>query len=274
MANILKLEKQVAVISGLVEGASVRSIERMTGVHRDTILRLMVRVANACAAYSDRTLRDLPCTRIECDEIWAYVAKKNRNVTMDDNRWLVGDQYTFIALDPESKLIPCWLVGKRTAANTLDFMLDLKARLRNRVQLSTDGFEPYVNAVEAAFGRDVDYATIVKAYEEQPAGRGRYSPPRIVSVDKDEKMGWPNMDAVSTSLVERQNLTVRMQVRRLTRLTNAFSKTLPNLRAALDLHFTHYNFVRFHRSIRCTPAMEAGIAPSALTVKDLVEMAA
>jgi IS1 family transposase len=275
MANILKTEKQVAAISMLVEGASVRSIERVTGVHRDTILRLMVRVANAGAAYSDRTLRNLPCKRIECDEIWAYVRKKQRNVIgIREDRSQVGDQYTFIALDPESKLIPCWLVGKRTAANTLDFMLDLKARLKNRVQLSTDGFEPYVNAVEAAFGRDVDYATIVKSYEEQPAGRGRYSPPRVVSIEKDEKMGWPNMDTVSTSLVERQNLTVRMQVRRLTRLTNAFSKKLPNLRAALDLHFTHYNFVRYHRSIRCTPAMEAGIAPTALTVKDLVEMAA
>src|SRR5204863_6444224 len=140
-------------------------------------LRLMVRVAGACAAYSDRTLRDLPCERIEVDEIWAYVAKKQKNVGPDDNRWLVGDQYTFVALDPESKLIPCWRVGKGTAETTWDFMFDLKARLKRRVQLSSDAFEPYYNAVDAAFGHNVDYATIVKSYEETPAGRGRYSPP-------------------------------------------------------------------------------------------------
>jgi len=274
MANVLKLEKQVTVISALVEGTSVRSIERMTGVHRDTILRLMVRVAESAAAFSDTTLRDLDCQRIECDEIWAYVAKKQRNVEGDDDRTRVGDQYTFVALDPDSKLIPCWRVGKRGAQVATDFILDLKSRLRNRVQLSTDGFEPYIAAVRHAFGDDVDYATIVKSYEETPAGRGRYSPPRIVSVDKQLVVGAPDADLVSTSYVERQNLTIRMQVRRLTRLTNAFSKKVENLRAAMDLHFTHYNFVRFHKTIRCTPAMEAGVASSPLTVRDLVEMAA
>ena len=274
MANVLKRDKQIAVISALVEGSSVRSIERMTSVHRDTILRLMVRVANGCAAYSDRTLRDLSCERIEVDEIWAYVAKKQKNVEAADDRSRVGDQYTFVALDPESKLIPCWRVGKRTADTPWEFMFDLKARLRNRVQLSSDAFEPYVNAVEAAFGHNVDYAQIVKSYEETPAGRGRYSPPRIVSVEKDDKIGWPDMDLVSTSLVERSNLTIRMQVRRLTRLTNGFSKKLENLKAAMDLHFTHYNFVRFHRSIRCTPAMEAGVVRSPIAVADLVDMAA
>ena len=208
------------------------------------------------------------------DEIWAYVAKKQKNVGPDDNRRLVGDQYTFVALDPESKLIPCWRVGKRTAETTWDFIIDLKARLKNRVQLSSDAFEPYFNAVDAAFARGVDYATIVKTYEETPAGRGRYSPPRIVSVEKDEKIGYPDMDRVGTSYIERQNLTIRMQCRRLTRLTNAFSKKVDNLKAAMDLHFTHYNFVRFHSSIRCTPAMEAGVLPSALTVADLVDMAA
>ena len=274
MANVLKLEKRVAVISGLVEGMSVRSIERVTGVHRDTILRLMVKVANAGAAYADMTLRNLDCQRIEMDEIWAYVAKKQRNVGPEDRRALVGDQYTFVALDPDTKLIPCWLVGKRTAETTRDFVHDLRDRLKNRVQISSDGFGPYVNAISEAFGSNVDYAQIVKTYEEQPAGRGRYSPPRVVSIEKEEIIGEPDYDRVSTSLVERQNLTIRMQVRRLTRLTNAFSKKLENLKAAMDLHFVHYNFVRNHRTIRCTPAMEAGITPSALTVKDLVEMAA
>ncbi len=274
MANVLKTEKQVAVVSMLVEGASVRSIERVTGVHRDTILRLMVRVADACAAYSDRTLRDLPTTRVECDEIWGYVAKKNRNVTVDDDRYKVGDQYTFVALDADSKLVISYLVGLRGAQAATDLMLDLKSRLRNRVQLSTDGFPPYVAAVKHAFGNGVDYAQIVKSYEEQPSGRGRYSPPRIVAINKEGVIGYPDATLVSTSYVERQNLSIRTQVRRLTRLTNGFSKTVKNHRAAMNLHFCHYNFVRFHRSIRCTPAMAAGVAPSPLTVADLVEMSA
>ena len=274
MANVLKLDKQVAVISGLVEGMSVRSVERMTGVHRDTILRLMVRVANGCAAFSDKTLRNLNATRVEVDEIWAYVAKKQRNVDWRDDFRLVGDQYTFVAIDPESKLIPTWLVGRRTSSTTFAFIRDLRFRLKNRVQISSDGWEPYVRAIEEQFGDNVDYATIVKSYEETPAGRGRYSPPRVTSVEKDVKIGMPAVDLISTSMVERQNLSIRMECRRLTRLTNAFSKKLENLKAAMDLHFTHYNFVRYHRTIRCTPAMEAGIASSALTVRDLVELAA
>lgn len=274
MANVLKLDKQVAVISGLVEGMSVRSIERVTGVHRDTILRLMVRVANGCAAFSDKTLRNLNAKRIEVDEIWAYVAKKQRNVDWKDDWLRVGDQYTFVALDPDSKLIPTWRVGRRTVATTHAFVQDLRFRLKNRVQISSDGWGPYVQAIESQFGDDVDYATIVKTFEETPAGRGRYSPPRVTSIEKDVKIGTPDFNLISTSLVERQNLTIRMQVRRLTRLTNGFSKKIENLKAAMDLHFTHYNFVRHHGSIRCTPAMEAGVLPSALTVKDLVEMAA
>jgi IS1 family transposase len=274
MANILNVDKQIAVISALVEGASVRSVERITSVHRDTILRLMVRVSEACAAYSDRTVRDLPCERIQCDEIWGYVGCKQRNVRSTDDRARLGDQYTFVALDADSKLVISHLTGRRDSASAVSLMLDLKSRLRNRVQISTDSFAPYVSAVMHAFGTDVDYAQIVKSYEETPAGRGRYSPPRIKSVTKDLYMGTPDVNHVSTSYVERQNLSIRMQVRRLTRLTNAFSKRVENLRAAMDLHFCHYNFVRLHRSIRCTPAMEVGIAPSPLTVRDLVEMAA
>ena len=274
MANMLKKEKQIAVIAALVEGSSVRSIERMTGVHRDTILRLMVRVSKACASFSDAQMRDLNCKRIEVDEIWAYVAKKNRNVTGADDWRRVGDQYTFVAMDPETKIVPTYRLGKRTADTTWEFIYDLKARLRNRVQISSDGFSAYASAIDAAFGRDVDYATVIKSYEEEMPGRGRYSPPAVVSVEKNDVIGYPVMALASTSLIERQNLTIRMQCRRLTRLTNAFSKKLENLQAALDLHFCHYNFVRTHRTIRCTPAMEAGVAKSHLTVGDLVEMAA
>jgi IS1 family transposase len=274
MANALKLEEQIAIISALVEGNSIRSVERMTDVHRDTIIRLMVRVADECFFFNDKTIRDLDTRRVECDEIWGYVQKKQRQVRDFDDRSQVGDQYTFVAMDADSKLVISHLTGKRGAENATDLMLDLKSRLRNRVQISTDGFEPYVAAVKHAFGEDVDYGLIVKTYEEQPAGRGRYSPPRIAAIKKDYVVDNPNMKHISTSYVERQNLTMRMQVRRLTRLTNAFSKRVDNLRAALNLHFTHYNFVRFHSSIGCTPAMAAGVYHQPMTVRELVERAA
>ncbi|MBI3001949.1 MAG: IS1 family transposase [Deltaproteobacteria bacterium] len=273
MANILKLGKQVAAIAMLAEGSSVRSTERITGIHRDTIIRLMQRVGESCAAFSDKTLRDLNCKRIEVDEIWGFVGKKNKNVTDEDNPSEVGDQYTFVALDAESKLIPSYLVGKRTAETTQEFVDDLASRLHNRIQLSSDAFAPYVNAIERKFGHQVDYATIVKEYRQDPADRGRYSPPRVSSVEKNDVIGFPNMDLVSTSYVECSNLTIRMHCRRLTRLTNAFSKKLENFKRAMDLYFCYYNFVRFHRTIRMTPAMEAGVTKSPMTVKDLVEMA-
>jgi IS1 family transposase len=275
MANILKRDKQIATLSMLLEGSSIRSTERITGVHRDTITRLMVRVARAAERFSSATMVDLPCKRIEVDELWAFVQKKNKNVAESDDWTKVGDQYTFVALDPETKLIPSHLVGKRTVQTAMAFMDDLASRMRSRIQLSSDGFLPYVHAVEHAFGRNgVDYGQVVKEYAETDAGRGRYSPARVVAISKDEVEGWPNLETCSTSLVERSNLTIRMHCRRLTRLTNGFSKKLDNLKAAMDLYFAYYNFVRFHRSIRCTPAMAAGVSSSALTVADLVDMAA
>jgi IS1 family transposase len=275
MANVLKRDKKVAALSMLLEGSSVRSTERITGVHRDTILRLMVRVGAACADFSDATLRNLNCRRIEVDEIRAFVAKKNRNVTEQDDWSRIGDQYTFVALDPETKLIPSYKVGKRTADTTVEFIDDLASRLSTPVQISSDGFPAYYQAIATSFGRgEVNYATVVKEYEETSAGRGRYSPPRVVSIEKDDLIGHPNMDLVSTSLVERSNLSIRTHCRRLTRLSLGFSKKLENFKASMDLYFCFYNFVRFHRTIRATPAMEAGIRPSALTVGDLVDMAA
>ena len=273
MANILKLEKQVAAISMLAEGSSVRSTERVTGIHRDTIIRLMQRVGETCADFSDKTLRDLNCKRIEVDEIWGFVGKKNKSVTDDDNPSEVGDQYTFVALDAESKLIPCYKVGKRTAQTTQEFIDDLASRLHNRIQLSSDAFSPYVNAIERTFGHQIDYATIVKEYKQDLSERGRYSPPKVSRVEKDDIIGFPNMDLASTSFVECSNLTIRMHCRRLTRLTNAFSKKLESFKRAMDLYFCYYNFVRFHRTIRTTPAMEAGVVRSPMTVKDFVEMA-
>lgn len=274
MANVLKRDKKIAAISMLLEGSSVRSTERLTGVHRDTILRLMVRVGDACARFSNETLINLDCKRIEVDEIWAFVAKKNKNVRDSDPWSKVGDQYTFVALDAETKLIPSYKVGKRTYFTTQAFIDDLASRLRNRVQISSDAFPAYVHTIETAFGRNVDYGRVVKEYAETSAGRGRYSPPRVVSMEKDDLIGFPDMELVSTSYVERSNLSIRMHCRRLTRLTNGFSKKLENFKASMDLYFAFYNFVRFHSTIRATPAMEAGVLPSALTVGDLVDMAA
>ena len=272
MANVLNRQKKEAVLRCLVDGASVRATERITEVHRDTILRLMVRAGHGCERLMNETMRDLPCRRIEVDELWAYVGKKQRRVRPEDDPALVGDFYTFVALDPESKLVPTYLVGKRTAETAVAFMIDLSSRLANRVQLSSDALDAYVGAVEAAFGADVDYGQIVKFYEAEPTGAGRYSPPRVVAAERSVYMGNPALDKICTSYVERQNLTVRMNMRRFTRLTNAFSEKVENLKAAVALHFACYNFVRVHRTLKVTPAMAAGVAGSPWTMADLLHV--
>jgi IS1 family transposase len=274
MSNVLPRAKQVAVISAIVEGVSVRSIERMTGVHRDTIVRLMMKVGQACEKLLDRVMVDLPCTEIEVDEIWGYVAKKQRNVTNEDNRSEVGDTWTFVALDPESKLIPCFRTGKRNAVNTRLFVEDLARRLKNRVQLTSDAFPLYAEAIDRAFDCQVDYSQVVKSYEAEDAGSGRYSPPRVSEVEKTAIIGSPDLDMASTSHVERSNLSIRMSNRRMTRLTNAFSKKLENHKAAMALHFANYNLCRVHRSLRVTPAMAAGITDHVWTVEELLDEAA
>jgi IS1 family transposase len=244
----------------------------VTGVHRDTIIRLTERIGKACASFSDHTLRNLDCGRIEVDEIWGFVAKKNKNVTAEDNWSKIGDQYTFVALDAENKLIPCYKIGKRTTETTQEFINDLASRLRNRIQLSSDAFIPYFGAINNTFGHDIDYATIVKEHSQDPADLGRYRPPKVFRTTKDDKIGYPEQDLISISYVERSNLTIRMHCRRLTRLTNAFSKKLEDFQAAMDLYFCFYNFVRSHRTLRMTPAMRAGVLGSPLTIQNLVEM--
>ena len=271
--NKLKPEIQEQVISALVEGSSIRSVERMTGVHRDTIMRLGVHVGTKCGATMDAMMHGLDCKRLELDEIWAYVSKKQRHVTLSDNPASVGDFWTWVALDAETKLVPTYLVGKRDAATAHEFVTDLASRLNNRVQLSSDGLRLYIEAVEAGFGGDVDYAQIVKSYEAEPIGPGRYSPPKVVSADKSPIVGNPIFDRISTAYVERQNLTMRMSMRRFTRLTNAFSKKVENLRAAVSLHFAWYNFVRRHKTLGMTPAMAAGVSDIQWTVYDLIEVA-
>ena len=230
----------------------------------------MVRVGNDCRELMDTRMRGLKCKRIEIDELWCFVGKKQRYIKDTDDPELVGDQWTFVAIDAESKLIPAYLVGKRTSDNATDFLNDLSSRLDNRIQLSSDSLPAYVDAVEDAFGKDVDYGQIVKSYEAEAVGAGRYSPPQVVKVKRFGKVGWPKKYNISTSYVERQNLTMRMSMRRFTRLTNGFSKKLENLKAAVDLYFAYYNFVRIHKSLRTTPAMAAGITSTLWTMEDLI----
>ena len=267
--NILKVEKQEMAIAALVEGSSIRSVERMTGIHRDTIMRLMVRVGQNCKKILDSYMRNLTCKTLQIDEIWCYVGKKQRHLTETDNREELGDQYVFVALDADSKLIPSYIVGKRSSDNAQAFIKDLSERLDNRVQLSSDALNAYIEAV-LAFGSDVDYGQLVKAYEAEPMGAGRYSPPKVVGAEKIIVSGNPKTSRISTSYIERQNLTMRMQMRRFTRLTNAFSKKLENLKAAVALHFAHYNFVRIHSTLRGTPAMEAGVTDRLWSIRDLM----
>lgn len=274
MSNVLPRDKQIATLSALVEGNSARSIERMTGVHRDTILRLMVRVGNGCADLLNVTMRNLPCERLELDELWAFVGKKQRHVLPEENSSRIGDTWTYVALDAETKLVPSFLVGKRDAAHTDAFIADLASRLRYRVQITTDGLRTYVDAIRGAFtATGVDYATIVKQYEAEATGPGRYSPPKVTATEKTPIFGEPEAELVSTSYVERQNLTVRMGVRRYTRLTNAHSKKLENHVAATALHFAHYNFVRRHMTIRTSPAMAAGVTATLWSMDDLLDAA-
>jgi IS1 family transposase len=269
--NRTPLSRRTQIINCLVEGNSIRSTERMTDTHRDTIMRLLVEVGTGCAKLMDEQMHDLPCRRIEVDEIWAYVGKKQRHMTPLDDPRRVGDQYTFVALDPETKIVPAYRVGKRDLPNATAFLSDLADRLANKVQLSSDALSAYIEATERAFGADVDYGQEVKFYEAEPVGRGRYSPPHVTGAQRTVIVGNPDPDYISTSLIERQNLTMRMSMRRFTRLTNAFSKKIENLGAAVSLHFAHYNFVRVHRSLRITPAMEAGVSERLWSLDELVE---
>ena len=269
--NRLTLERRTQAIGCLVEGNSIRSTERMTGIHRDTIMRLLVEVGTGCARLMDERMRALPCQRIQVDEIWAYVGKKQKQVTAEDDPNRVGDQWTFVALDPDTKRIPSYRIGKRDLPTAKLFMSDLSERLANRVQLSSDALRAYVDATEEAFAADIDYGQVVKIYEAEPIGPGRYSPPKVVAAKRTPIMGGPDPKHISTSLIERQNLTMRMSMRRFTRLTNAFSKKVENLHAAVALHSAHYNFVRTHKTLRVTPAIEAGVSDRLWSLTDLVE---
>lgn len=273
MANILPKDKQITAIAALAEGSSIRSVERMTGIHRDTIMRLGVRVGEKCARIMDEEMRGLDCKRVQVDEIWGFIGKKQRNTLPGELS--KGDVWTWVAIDADTKLVPSFLIGKRDAAHANAFIKDLASRMENRIQISSDGLTAYIQAVLGGFDCKVDYGQIVKTYatKEDKTSQGRYSPGEVTKVDKEYIHGNPDPKHISTSYVERQNLTMRMHMRRLTRLTNAFSKKLDNFKAAAALHFAYYNFVKSHGTLKCTPAMAAGVTSSFWTVGDLVDMA-
>jgi len=269
--NVLPRDKQIAILHALVEGNSVRSTSRMTGAHVATILNLLVKTGKECDGIHDRMMRHLDCSQIQVDEIWSFVGCKQRHLPPGEKSER-GDAYTFVALDRDTKLVPAYWVGKRDGWNAQTFMLDLAERLAPdmRPQISSDAFDSYPWAIESAFGSAVDYGQILKKYGSEDAGRGRYSPPKVTEVDKTIVSGAPDEEMICTSHVERQNLTMRMAMRRFTRLTNAFSKKLENLKAAVSLHFAYYNFVRVHQSLRITPAMAAGVTDRVWSLDELI----
>jgi IS1 family transposase len=272
MANVLSTDKQIAVIGALAEGSSIRSIERITGIHRDTIMRLGVRVGKGCEMLLDSKMQDLGCNYLQLDEVWGFIGKKERHCSVDDSPEL-GDVWTFCAIDSETKLVPSFKCGKRNAETANAFVRDIANRVRNRVQISTDALGAYADAVERAFGTDVDYGQIVKVYTHDAAQHPerKYSAPHFASAYRRPIAGNPEMELVSTSHVERLNATTRLHVKRLSRLTLAFSKKFENFQAAVALHFAYYNFVRRHNTLRCTPAMAAGVERDFWSVGDLVE---
>jgi IS1 family transposase len=274
--NKLNTEKQKQVIASLVEGNSIRATVRMTGVAKNTIVNLLAEVGKFCSDYQDRVFRNLPCKRIQADEIWSYCYAKEKNVPEDKKgRFGYGDVWTFTAICADSKLVPSWLIGRRDLPNAKIFMQDLAGRLKNRVQLTTDGHRMYLDAVEEAFGKDIDFSQLIKLYGNEGEGRQaevKYSPAQCTGEIKERIQGNPDMSKVSTSYVERQNLTMRMSMRRFTRLTNAFSKKVENLAYAVALHFMYYNFCRIHQTLRVTPAMEAGVADHVWDIEEILTL--
>ena len=273
--NTLPIEKRVQIVNLLVEGMSMRAISRVADVSINTVTKTLEDTGTACALYQDQTIRGIKTNRVQCDEIWGFCYSKEKNAAPSDKGVLGhGDVWTWTAIDADTKLMISYMVGKRDAEYANLFMADLASRLSSRVQLTTDGHKPYLKAVEGAFGFQVDYAMLVKIYGE-PSGTGaerRYTPAGFVRADKNCIVGSPRFEHISTSFVERQNLTMRMSMRRLTRLTNGFSKKVENLEHAVALHFMHYNFARIHKTLRVTPAMEAGIAKHVWTLEEIVNL--
>jgi IS1 family transposase len=272
--NQLSTAKRAQIVAALLEGCSIRSIVRISGCSKNTIAKLLVELGAACSNYMDKTLVNLKCERIQCDEIWSFVGAKQKNVTPEllERNPHAGDVWTWVAMDAETKLVCSWAVGGRDWNTAEHFVRDLESRLANRVQLTSDGNRLYFHAIKSAFGNDIDYAVLRKIYGGGYTSEGRYSPPECVGCDKLPKIGNPDPKHISTSYVERQNLTMRMQMRRFTRLTNAFSKKIENHIASLAIHYMHFNFVRIHQTLRITPAMAAGVTNRLWSLQEMVEL--
>jgi IS1 family transposase len=271
--NRLSVEKRAKVIAALVEGNSMRATARLCGVNVNTAMWLLEDIGVACAKYQNRTIRNITSKRIQCDEIWSFCYAKQKNVPADKQGIFgFGDVWTWIAIDSDTKLVVSWCIGSRGAGTANEFMRDLAGRLSNRVQLTTDGHRVYLDAVENAFGSNIDYSMLVKIYGHDAQPDTRYSPAECIGAQTVAITGRPNPRHISTSHVERQNLTMRMGMRRFTRLTNGFSKKIENHVAAVALHYMHYNFCRVHQTLRVTPAMEAGIADHVWSVEEIAAL--
>jgi IS1 family transposase len=274
--NRLSTEKRAQIIGSPVEGNSIRATCRMTGVAKGTVTKLLVDLGAACADYQNATLVNLPCQTIQCDEIWSFCHSKAKNVPQEHRgEFGYGDVWTWTAICADTKLVPSWLVGERTVEDAWAFMSDLQGRLANRVQLTTDGYRPYLQAVDLAFGDEIDYAMLHKLYGTADAAthqERKYSPNVVTGIEIRTIKGDPDPSEISTSYVERQNLTMRMGMRRFTRLTNGFSKKVENLAHAVSLHYMHYNFARVHQTLKTTPAMAAGVADHRWTLREIATL--
>ena len=271
--NKLDAKARGQILHLLCEGQSIRSVTRLTGVSKNTVVKLLIDAGKACSTYHDEHVRNIQSKRIQCDEIWSFTYAKQKNVAAAKRQDLAyDDTWTWTALDADSKLIVSYLVGGRDSDYAMAFMDDLRSRLANRVQMTTDGPKAYLDAVEGAFAGDVDYAMLIKLYGAAPEGQRRYSPAECIGARKTRIEGSPDNADVSTSYVERQNLTIRMHMRRFTRLTNAFSKKVENHAYAVALHMTYYNFVRIHSKLRMSPAMAAGVADRLWEIGDIVAL--
>jgi IS1 family transposase len=269
--NRLDVNRRCQVIRCLVEGNSINSTVRMTGVAKNTVLKLLVEIGSACSAFLDEKMRNVQCRRLQADEAWSFCYCKQRNLTPKIvEKQIAGDVWIWAAIDADTKLIPSWLLGKRDAGCGTEFIQDLADRLANRVQLTTDGLKVYLNAVIDAFANDIDYAVLHKIYGTEPANEARYSPAKCIGCEREAVLGRPDPQHVSTSYIERQNLTMRMSMRRFTRLTNAFSKKIENHSAAVALYMMYYNFGRKHMTLGTTPAVKAGIADHLWSVEEIV----
>jgi IS1 family transposase len=269
--NRLDTARRSQVIRCLLEGCSINSTVRMTGVSKNTILKLLVEIGSACSAFLDVAMRNLKCQKLQADEAWSFCYCKQRNMTPEiaEDR-IAGDVWVWAAIDADTKVIPCWLLGKRDGGCATEFIQDLAGRLANRVQLTTDGLRVYVIAVLDAFGEDIDYAILHKIYGAEPTGEARYSPAKCVGCEEIRVLGGPDPRYISTSYIERQNLTMRMSMRRFTRLTNGFSKKIENHSAAVALYMMYYNFGRKHQTLGTTPAVKAGLTDHVWTVEEIV----